>query len=164
MANLRGQMMNDEPTPPELILLPPFFCQSCLGIARGSVNGTEDYWQKNEGRRMIHFLPPMFLPVLSAESVMEWEVDDPLPSCHGNDQMQPFFCPHSPANPALESQESDRTQRRDHWQENEGRRIHPLFCHPCFCQPKRLSRSWRGKWTRASALLAAPAYLALDCW
>jgi hypothetical protein len=42
--------------------------------------------------------------------VMEREADDPLPSCHGNDPLQPFFCPHSAAYPALESQESGRTE------------------------------------------------------
>ena len=35
-----------------------------------------DHWQENEGRRMIHFLPPMFLPAHTTESVMEREADE----------------------------------------------------------------------------------------
>jgi hypothetical protein len=45
----------------------------------------------------------------------------------GDVKMMPFFCPHSPAYPALESQEGGRTERRDHWQERAGRRMIPFF-------------------------------------
>jgi hypothetical protein len=42
-------------TPTVPILLPPFFCLSCLGIQWSGRTERMDHWQENEGRRMILF-------------------------------------------------------------------------------------------------------------
>jgi hypothetical protein len=99
-----------------------------------------DHWQENEGRRMIHFLPPIFLPVLSVELVMKRPADDPPPSCHGNDPMKaillpPFFC-----QPCLGISREWRNGTEDYWQEND-----PFFATHLFASPHSAGLRARAK-------------------
>ena len=54
---------------------------------------------------------------------------------HDEPRQSLFFCPHSSAYPALEFKRSGRTERMDHWQENEGRRMILFFATHLFASP-----------------------------